>query len=264
MNLLLSGAARVIGMSGRPVYLMLDYDGTLAPIAKTPGLAKIPQATRRLIELAKKRGVICAIISGRTLSDVKKMAGISGIIYAGNHGMQIDGPGLKLDVRPSLRERRALQSARSRILTDAAGIKGVFVEDKGSVLCVHYRLAGTAVENRVKGIVARAAEKYLHSGILKMRGGKMIYELFPGKSWGKGDAVKWLLSRLDKKYHKKKPVIIYAGDDVTDTDAFTELKKKGISIFVGKKKNAPRGVDLNAKNTAELAGFIKELTYNRR
>lgn len=70
--------------------LLLDYDGTLAPIAPHPDLAVLPQETRNVIQrLSNHSDVFVAVISGRSVENVKKMVGIEGITYAGNHGLEI-------------------------------------------------------------------------------------------------------------------------------------------------------------------------------
>ena len=72
------------------VALLLDYDGTLSPIAQRPEMATIPPDTKAVLErLANHPDVFIAIVSGRSQSNVKEMVGIEGITYAGNHGMEI-------------------------------------------------------------------------------------------------------------------------------------------------------------------------------
>lgn len=73
--------------------LLLDYDGTLAPIAPHPDLAILPQETRNVLQrLSNHSDVYIAVISGRGVDNVKKMVGIEGITYAGNHGLEILHP----------------------------------------------------------------------------------------------------------------------------------------------------------------------------
>jgi trehalose 6-phosphate phosphatase len=80
--------------TGRLV-LLLDFDGTLAPIVERPELAAMPEATRDgLSRLMARPGVEVAVVSGRGLADVRERAAIPGIAYAGNHGMEIHGPGV--------------------------------------------------------------------------------------------------------------------------------------------------------------------------
>ena len=73
--------------------LLLDYDGTLSPIAPHPDLATIPEETKKvLVRLANLSDVFVGIISGRGVNNVKEMVGIEGITYAGNHGLEIIHP----------------------------------------------------------------------------------------------------------------------------------------------------------------------------
>jgi trehalose 6-phosphate synthase/phosphatase len=73
--------------------LLLDYDGTLSPLASHPDLAKIPAKTKKVLEnLANMHNVFVAIVSGRGVNNVKDMVGIKGITYAGNHGLEILHP----------------------------------------------------------------------------------------------------------------------------------------------------------------------------
>lgn len=73
--------------------LLLDYDGTLAPIATHPDLAILPLETRNVLQrLSNMSDVYIAIISGRNVNNVKSMVGIEGITYAGNHGLEILHP----------------------------------------------------------------------------------------------------------------------------------------------------------------------------
>lgn len=73
--------------------LLLDYDGTLAPIATHPDLAILPLETKNVLQrLSNMSDVYIAIISGRNVNNVKSMVGIEGITYAGNHGLEILHP----------------------------------------------------------------------------------------------------------------------------------------------------------------------------
>ena len=84
--------------------LLLDYDGTLSPIAPHPDLAIIPPETKSVLErLANMPDVFVAIVSGRSVNNVKEMVGIEGITYAGNHGLEIIHPdGTKVSPPASL------------------------------------------------------------------------------------------------------------------------------------------------------------------
>lgn len=70
--------------------LLLDYDGTLAPIAAHPNLTCMSKTTgETLNRIAENSKIFTAVISGRAVDNVKEKIGIDGIVYAGNHGLQI-------------------------------------------------------------------------------------------------------------------------------------------------------------------------------
>src|SRR5258708_23068160 len=74
--------------------LCLDFDGTLAPFVPDPGDAFLPPAIdRTLRDLAGHDSLALAIVSGRDRADLQGRVGIPGVIYAGNHGLDISGSG---------------------------------------------------------------------------------------------------------------------------------------------------------------------------
>ena len=77
----------------RRLCLLLDYDGTLAPIASHPDLTVLPDETKQILErLSKMPDVFMGIITGRSIPDIKQKVGIPDITYAGNHGLDIVHP----------------------------------------------------------------------------------------------------------------------------------------------------------------------------
>jgi trehalose 6-phosphate phosphatase len=70
--------------------LLLDYDGTLAPIAAHPNLTVMSDATSQALEsISRNNKIFTAVISGRGVDDAKKKVNIENLIYAGNHGLEI-------------------------------------------------------------------------------------------------------------------------------------------------------------------------------
>uniref|UniRef100_A0A7M5XCU2 Trehalose-6-phosphate synthase n=1 Tax=Clytia hemisphaerica TaxID=252671 RepID=A0A7M5XCU2_9CNID len=119
--------------------LLLDYDGTLAPIAPTPAMAKIPTETKRVLErLSNHPDVFIAVISGRSVDDVKSMVGIEGITYAGNHGLDIlHNDGSKF-VHPMPAEHQERLARMLKQLHEEVCQHGAWVENKGVLLTYHY------------------------------------------------------------------------------------------------------------------------------
>ncbi len=211
----------------------LDFDGTLCPIAPKPALAKLSNECRnKLASIAKAPHIGLAIISGRRLCDLKKKVALRGIHYAGNHGFEIEGPGIKYLHPKAAAARPAIKKIFVQLKNELKGIKGVLIEDKDISLSLHYRLVKPGEIKKVKRIFTRAIQPYLNA--VKVTAGKKVLELQPAVNWDKGKTVRWLMHKLCKG---KKTIPVYIGDDLTDEDAFAALKDNGITLRVGRSKN---------------------------
>ena len=218
-------------------FIFLDYDGTLAPIAETPQQAFMPEQTRRLLEsLLRNPHFKMAIVSGRELKDIKKRVGLENIIYVGNHGAQIQGPKIKFSAPVYQKSRATLERIKNDLTAKLTSVKGVILEDKGLSLSLHYRLVDKKDITRVKTILHESIILYLVKNKIKLKYGKMVFEICLPFDWDKGKAVLWLLARQKFASGEKMFVPIYIGDDVTDEDAFKALQNKGLTIFVGRPK----------------------------
>lgn len=196
--------------------LLLDFDGTLAPIVSRPEDARLMDGAREAIEGLRDRLGLVAFISGRGLADLEARVGIPGLAYAGNHGMETQHVGgaatLASDAaawRPALHEFMAAQAA------DPAGVEGVEVEDKGATLSVHWRNAPdlSTAEAWLRGPRTADAE----GRGLVVTWGRMVMEVRPPVTLHKGTAARELVeaSGCDAAVH--------LGDDRTDADAWATL-----------------------------------------
>jgi trehalose 6-phosphate phosphatase len=222
----------------RHVLLLFDYDGTLTTIVERPELAALsPEAKNLLRRLSRNRRYTVGIISGRALVDLRSRVGVDGIIYAGNHGLEIEGLGSHF-LEPLAEEMRPmLHILNSALSTALRGIKGVFVEDKGLTLSVHYRLAEGSEINKVDDAFAKITDPLNVTGQIKVTRGKKVYEIRPPVNWNKGKAVSWLMARLRQMKGKGGALPVYLGDDLTDEDGFKVVEQNnGISVFVGEEK----------------------------
>lgn len=115
----ISGIPSYIGYSHK-LALLLDYDGTLAPIAPHPDLATLPVETKNILQrLSNISDVYIAVISGRSVENVRDMVGIEGITYAGNHGLEILHPDGSKFVHPMPVEYAEKVSGLLRALQDS-------------------------------------------------------------------------------------------------------------------------------------------------
>jgi trehalose-phosphatase len=239
------------------IFLFLDYDGTLAPITKTPAKAVIPQKIKYLLgRLSQSRRCTVVIITGRSLKDIKNKVGIPGIIYSGNHGLQISGHNISFEAPIPPNYKTILRKIKKELHKKLHTIKGALLEDKGLTLSLHYRIVNKQKKLHLKKIFYDTAASCLKSDKIKIQIGKKVLEIQPPIQWNKGKAVLWLLKhRLFMRY--KFVVPVYLGDDKTDEDAFKILKKKGLTVFIGKPKKSYANFFL--KNTQETCDFLDYL-----
>src|SRR5215212_8601198 len=73
--------------------ILCDIDGTLAPVVARAEDARVPDATRRVLERLGARYALVACISGRRAEDARRMVGLDSLLYIGNHGLERLAPG---------------------------------------------------------------------------------------------------------------------------------------------------------------------------
>lgn len=234
--------------SAAHVLLFLDFDGTLAPIVERPGLARVPPATLATLErLARRPDCTIGVISGRALCDVKEVVGLDGVVYAGNHGLEISGGGLRFDETTAARHRRDTASVVGTLSGRLAHIPGVLVEGKGLTASVHYRRVRLWDRAEVEQVVRRTVPGD-HPNLV-VTPGKMVWEVRPRVGWNKGSAVRWVRERLGLP----RALTFYIGDDRTDEDAFAE-----VGPFVTARVGPPQPTlaGYHVGGTEEVAEFL--------
>lgn len=242
------------------VLLCSDYDGTLTPIVETPEKAVLAEETRRVLAtLGRQKKISIGIVSGRALSDLRERVGATGVVYTGNHGLEIEGPGIKY-VEPLARELRPVIAVLHRVLTLAlSAVKGVLVEDKGLTLSVHYRQIAEGEMARVGSIFEHKVAVARLRGQVKTTSGKRVYEVRPPVEWDKGKALTFLADRLPKRKTSDGPLTIFFGDDLTDEDGFRALNRiHGVSVYVGK-DNLKSCAGYYLESPDEVREFLRRL-----
>ncbi|MGA2957230.1 MAG: trehalose-phosphatase [Thermodesulfobacteriota bacterium] len=145
----------------QPLYLFLDYDGTLTPIVARPELALCPPEVKVLLEKLRERpNVWVAIISGRSLEDIHAKVGVSGITYVGNHGLEIENPAGTHRKKLSLVRVKELRKIRKTLEKTLQSIPGILFEDKGPILTVHHRNSPPEYSVQVQKVVKEVLERW--------------------------------------------------------------------------------------------------------
>jgi trehalose 6-phosphate phosphatase len=214
------------------VLLGLDFDGTLAPIASIPSDVRLdPKVREMLCRLAATPRCSLAIVSGRNRNELQTLVGVPDIFYAGNHGLDVSGPGT-LFVEPAA----AARGNEMKLLSDTLAVKlrdisGTLVENKGLTISVHYRNTNLADRDEIKRIVHMQLANADHPFLLTA--GHMVHDIRPRTSWNKGSALLWIKQQLGWE----NAAVIYVGDDVTDEDAFAALAGQ-FTVGVGEKPDS--------------------------
>ena len=229
----------------------LDFDGTLTPFRDNPSLVTLSATMRRALEsLNSHANVSLAIISGRERADLFQRVKIPGVIYVGNHGLEISGPGFIFIEPIAASSRPALQAVATDLGQRLQHIPGVLLEDKGLTLTVHYRQVaqkhGEDVRNAVHAALANSPHPF------QLTSGAKIYEIRPRTYWNKGTALLCLIEHLGQL----NPLTIYMGDDDTDEDAFAALPD-GLTIKIGDSSNTQANYQLDSP--AEVQSFLEWL-----
>lgn len=225
-------------LAGRELFLCLDFDGTLAPIVEQPELAAIPDDIRLLLAVLQEHYPV-AVISGRSLDDIRNRVGLPGLVYAGSHGAETEkgtgGDG----------GRAALDAFLAAVHQALACLPGVQIEDKGLTVSIHFRrIAPVLLENFLDSFQG-IARKFV--GTVSVIEGRKVFEIRPQGATGKGDAVRQLLEGIGKG-----GLPVYMGDDTNDEEAFRAVRGNGITVAVGGSTEA----EFYLRNQGEVRKFL--------
>jgi trehalose-phosphatase len=249
-------------LSGTPCVVMLDVDGTLAPIAPRPEAAEVPPETRRVVAvLAARDDVRVVLVSGRAANDARRLVSVDGVWVIGNHGFEILSPNGEEVIDPEVACTRPLiAQAADRIAPQVEYVPGVILENKGWTLSIHYRLADPAVVPRLRATVEEAA---LPLG-LRVTDGKKVIEVRPSTRIDKGTAVLSLGTRLGGL--QEGGSLVFIGDDRTDEDAFRALRDQSpdaVTVRVIHEEDVQTSAEFALRDTTEVRAFLQWLLDER-
>jgi len=238
----------------RCILLCLDFDGTLAPIRDRPEECELdPAVARTLTALAACNRIKLAIVSGRELNDLRGRVGIAGITYAGNHGLEIEGPDFAFREPTAVNLSGVLDKLTLKLALAVASFPGAWVQSKGLSTSVHYRQSQTDSAPRIIEIVRQVSASAIAAHQVVLRKGKKVVEVRPSVNWDKGKAVRWIANRAATS---NPPLLIYCGDDDTDEDAFIECRD-GITVLVG--ENPHSAAQYFVRTPADVHAFLELL-----
>jgi trehalose 6-phosphate phosphatase len=243
--------------------VLLDIDGTLAPIVRHAADAHVPEATRTLLIEIAKRYRIVGCVSGRRAATARQIVAIGTIAYVGNHGGELLRPGAtRPEVDPEVEAWTArVREFAARVYTSEHQRVRIRSEDKEAIAAFHWR--GAPDEEAAEAAVHEIARTAQDEG-LAIHWGRKVLEVRPPVPLNKGIGIARLL--------RGAPVsaALYVGDDATDLDAFRELRAltqsaaltDALCVAVGSDEAPPdlaREADLTVDGTGGVRGLLDAL-----
>ena len=249
--------------------VLLDIDGTLAPIVRHAVDAHVPEATRTLlIEISRRYGLV-GCVSGRRAATARQIVSIGSIAYVGNHGGELLRPGA---IRPELDPDMSAWSERvrafaARAYTPELQRARVRSEDKDAIAAFHWR--GAPDEEAAATLVHEIAARAEQEGFL-VHWGRKVLEVRPPVALDKGLGLTALLRSAAASDGAEIAVALYAGDDTTDIDAFDALHSLvadgtlqcAVCVAVGSEETPPalrEGADIVIDGQAGVRGLLEAL-----
>lgn len=232
--------------------LLLDFDGTLAPIVEHPDEARIaPGLIEVLQQLQHAADGALAVISGRALHDLDTRLAPLQLAAAGSHGLEIRLPDGSF--RKGAVSDDALQAAVSAVREITSWDRRLLMEAKPASVALHYR---QVPELEASCITAMESIMRRHPELRLLRG-KMVLELKAGDG-DKGAALETLMQ--EQPFAGRRPV--FAGDDLTDEHAFRIIERwDGIAIKVG---SGETSATYRADDIAAFHTWLGELAATNR
>jgi trehalose 6-phosphate phosphatase len=213
----LAEALRPLSSDPARAAVFCDIDGTLAPIVRRADEAQVRKEVSLLLGKLARRYACVACISGRSVSEARRLVGVGGIAYVGSHGAEVLTPGAS---RP--RTVPAWASWQERVRGFAAEHDTpelrrlrVRIEDKGAIAAFHWR--GVPDEEAARAHLERLAREAEAAG-MTVHWARKVLEVRPPVAIDKGQAVRDLVERAGPR------TALYGGDDATDLDAFEALE----------------------------------------
>jgi trehalose 6-phosphate phosphatase len=197
--------------------VLLDVDGTLAPIVRHAEDAHVPEHTRSpLIAVAKRYGLV-ACVSGRRAATARRIVSLGSIAYVGNHGSELLRPGAHdVELEPEVEAHgRRVRAFAAAAWTEELHRLRVRAEDKHVIAAFHWR--GAPDEAAAEAAIRDLAQDAEAQG-LATHWGRKVLEVRPPVPLDKGRGILRLLEGTDLR------CALYAGDDRTDVDAFRALR----------------------------------------
>jgi trehalose-phosphatase len=216
-----ASVAAAIDDRPRPLLLGFDVDGVLAPLVDHADDARLLDGVLDALGGLAGQGHHVAIVSGRSMADLARFAFPAPLIVVGSHGLEVLG-GPLVDLDDDDRARLAVLDALAVTALATAG-EGAWVERKPASVVLHVRRAVPELADRAVSQLRLAAAAVPGAS---EKAGSGVLEVF-ARHADKGTALVAVAAAVGAA------TVVFAGDDVTDEDAFARLSSEDVTIKVG-------------------------------
>ncbi len=228
----------------RETLFAFDLDGTLAPIGPDPDAIGIPVTIQK--EIITLGGIAqVAVITGRSRSDALQRLSVLPRYLIGNHGAE-GLPGWESRTQEFIQTVKAWQDQLVDWLSNQDQ-NGIFIENKGPTLSVHYR--HTADTKTARLMILRAINRLVPQP--RLISGIYIENLVPKGAPDKGFALTYLMKQSGC------PKGFFVGDDETDEDVFRLDNESIFTVRVGRKTGSLARFYL--RNQQEINRLLREI-----
>lgn len=216
-----------------------DFDGTLAPIIDNPSDARM---SARVADLLEKLNTISgvAILSGRSVKDLRKILPFEPRYLIGNHGLEGAHSESEMQTFRNLAEK---WKESLSVLPENA-----WLEDKTYSLTIHYRENQHDLLKRVSALDGAT--------ILE---GKNTLNIIPSAGMNKGQALDLIMKQNHIHFG------FFIGDDKTDETVFAYKHSRLLTVKVGLSPDTYAKYYLNSQSEVEkllevILSYQKHLT----
>lgn len=264
----ITSGARLVGaeelaslVQGTPLLVLLDIDGTLCDIVSDPHGAVVPEATQRtLARLAATPSVRLALVTGRAVREARRMVHVPGVPIIGNHGLEwVDAAGDAHRIGGWDAVAPRMRRAHEALVAHVSRIPGAVLEDKTYSLTVHYR----NVDPTLTGALRNAVRIVAADEGLRTADGKCIVNVLPPIDVDKGHAALKLARETGAS--ARDASILFAGDDVTDENAFRALAREiphAVTVRVAA-SDGPSAARFRIPSPSALASALEMIAEQR-
>jgi trehalose 6-phosphate phosphatase len=238
------GHQALVSVLAHKPLLAFDFDGTLAPIVAHADDARVSTEVALLLERLNAWRPV-AIVTGRRVADVATRLGFTPSYIIGSHGAE------DAALPNGGAFERALSFARTHLLASMAALTqaGITLEDKGSSLALHYRLAAShpLAQQKISEVLAG-----IGPGV-HVFGGKCVVNVVAAAAPDKADAVARLVQR------SASGAAVFVGDDINDEPVFAHAPAHWLTVRIG--RDDPSSVArFFLDSHMEVASFLSKMT----